>query len=115
MLYLTRKIGESIVINDEIEVTVVAIRGKSVKLGFTFPEGASVLRRELFERIQDEKAQATAAGQPVESVRLPGHQDAAHGARPHGRGPVSAHGDDRRSDGALAEGERKVSVARAGS
>ena len=51
MLYLTRKIGESIVINDEIEVTVVAIRGKSVKLGFTFPEGASVLRRELFERI----------------------------------------------------------------
>ncbi|MEZ5669589.1 MAG: carbon storage regulator CsrA [Alphaproteobacteria bacterium] len=75
LLYLTRKIGESIVINDDIEVTVVAIRGKSVKLGFTFPEGASVLRRELFERIQDEKAQASAAGQPVETVRLPGHHE----------------------------------------
>lgn len=88
MLYLTRKIGESIVINDEIEVTVVAIRGKSVKLGFTFPEGASVLRRELFERIQDEKAQATAAGQSVDSVRLPGHQDG-----PHPNAGESAHED----------------------
>ncbi len=61
MLYLTRKIGESVVINDNIEVTVVDIRGKSIKLGFTFPEEASVLRREIYERIQAEKeAGATA-------------------------------------------------------
>ena len=94
MLYLTRKIGESIVINDDIEVTVVAIRGKSVKLGFTFPEGASVLRRELFERIQDEKAQASAAGQPADSVRLPGHQEAAHGEHRSGNGHRPAPADD---------------------
>ena len=106
MLYLTRKIGESIVINDEIEVTVVAIRGKSVKLGFTFPEGASVLRRELFERIQDEKAQASAAGQPPDSVRLPGHQEQPHAPR---HGPAGDEDED------PVEGERKVSVARAGS
>ncbi len=37
MLYLTRKIGESVVINDNIEVTVVEVRGKSIKLGFTYP------------------------------------------------------------------------------
>lgn len=55
MLYLTRKIGESVVINDEIEVTVIDIRGKSIKLGFTFPSHATVLRREIFERIQEEK------------------------------------------------------------
>jgi len=42
MLYLTRKIGESIVINDDIEVTVVDVRGKSIKLGMTFPEDVSV-------------------------------------------------------------------------
>jgi carbon storage regulator len=58
MLYLTRKIGESVVINDDIEVTVVDIRGKSIKLGFTFPAHASVLRREIYERIQEENRAA---------------------------------------------------------
>lgn len=63
MLYLTRKIGESVIINDNIEVTVVDIRGKSIKLGFTFPPEATVLRRELYERIQAEnRAAAAAAG-----------------------------------------------------
>jgi carbon storage regulator len=64
MLYLTRKIGESVVINDDIEVTVVDIRGKSIKLGFTFPETATVLRREIYERIQEEN-RAAAAGSEV--------------------------------------------------
>ena len=61
MLYLTRKIGESVIINDNIEVTVVDIRGKSIKLGFTFPPDATVLRRELYERIQAENRAAAAA------------------------------------------------------
>lgn len=62
MLYLTRKIGESIIINESIEVTVVEVRGKSIKLGFTFPPEASVLRREIFDRIQAENQAATEAG-----------------------------------------------------
>lgn len=61
MLYLTRKIGESVIINDDIEVTVVDIRGKSIKLGFTFPSDATVLRREIFERIQEENRAAAAS------------------------------------------------------
>ena len=61
MLYLTRKIGESVIINDNIEVTVVDIRGKSIKLGFTFPSDATVLRREIFERIQEENRAAAMA------------------------------------------------------
>ena len=62
LLYLTRKIGESVIINDDIEVTVVDIRGKSIKLGFTFPSDATVLRREIFERIQEENRAAAAVG-----------------------------------------------------
>jgi carbon storage regulator len=62
MLYLTRKVGESIIINDDIEVTVVDIRGKSIKLGFTFPAEATVLRREIHERIQEENRVAAAGG-----------------------------------------------------
>lgn len=60
MLYLTRKVGESVIINDTIEVTVVAVRGKSTKLGFTFPPEASVLRREIHDRIRAELSGAPA-------------------------------------------------------
>ena len=62
MLYLTRKVGESVIINDDIEVTVVDIRGKSIKLGFTFPAEATVLRREIHERILEENRVAAAGG-----------------------------------------------------
>jgi len=62
MLYLTRKIGESVMINDTIEVTVVEVRGKSIKLGFTFPQDVSVLRREIFDRVQAENRAAAEGG-----------------------------------------------------
>ena len=67
MLYLTRKIGDSIIINDDIEVTVVDVRGKSIKLGLTFPEDVSVYRHEVYERIQAEKA-GEAADTPSEAT-----------------------------------------------
>ena len=62
MLYLTRKAGESVVINGSIEVTVVEVRGRSVRLGFTFPQDATVLRREIFDRVQEENRAAAEAG-----------------------------------------------------
>ncbi len=60
MLYLTRKVGEAVIINDTIELTVVEVRGKSAKLGFTFPPDASVLRKELHDRIKYENVAAAA-------------------------------------------------------
>lgn len=59
MLYLMRKLDESIIINNNIELTVVEIKGKSVKLGFNFPQGASVLRKELFDKIMAENQTAS--------------------------------------------------------
>ncbi len=61
MLYLTRKIGESVVINDKIEVTIVEVRGRSIKLGFDFPPDVTVLRRELYDKIQSENRAAAEA------------------------------------------------------
>lgn len=61
MLYLSRKVGESIVINDNIEITVMEVRGKSIKLGITFPPDVTVLRRELYDRIQEENRAAAQA------------------------------------------------------
>ena len=62
MLYLTRKVGDSVVINDNIEITVIEVRGRSIKLGFTFPSDVSVLRRELYDKIQGENRAAAEAG-----------------------------------------------------
>ena len=58
MLYLTRKVGESIIINENIELTIVEVRGKTAKLGITFPPEATVLRKELHERIKQENLAA---------------------------------------------------------
>ena len=70
MLYLTRKVGESVMLNENVEVTVVAVRGRTVKLGFVFPPEVSVMRREIFERIQEEnRAAAAASGALVDELR----------------------------------------------
>jgi len=61
MLYLTRKVGQSVMINDTIEVSVVEVRGKSIKLGFTFPEDVAVLRREIYDKVQEENRAAAEA------------------------------------------------------
>jgi carbon storage regulator len=58
MLYLSRKIGESIIINNVIELTVIEIRGKTVKIGFNFPPEASVLRKEIYDKIMAENVAA---------------------------------------------------------
>ncbi len=52
MLYLNRKPGEAVIINHNIEVRVIEVRGKTVKLGFRFPAEASVLREEIFQSIE---------------------------------------------------------------
>ncbi len=62
MLYLTRKIGESVIINNTIELTVVEIKGRSVKIGFNFPPEATILRKELHDRIMEQNLAASQSG-----------------------------------------------------
>ncbi len=57
MLVLSRQKDESIVIGDDVEVTIVDIRGNKVRLGITAPKNISVHRREVYEAIQREKSQ----------------------------------------------------------
>ena len=56
MLVLSRKKNESIVINDDITVTVVEIRGDKVRLGIEAPKDVTVHRREVYEAIQAQNA-----------------------------------------------------------
>jgi len=62
VLVLTRKLGESIVIGDNIRVTVVEIHGKQVRLGIEAPKEVSVHRGEVYERIVEENKRAVGAG-----------------------------------------------------
>ena len=59
MLILTRKQGESVAIGDEIQVTVVEIQGKQVKLGVRAPREVAVHRQEIYEKIQQENIRAS--------------------------------------------------------
>ncbi len=59
MLSLSRKIGESIIINDNVVCTVLEINGRIVRLGFEYPSTSSVYRQELYVRIQQENKAAS--------------------------------------------------------
>ncbi|MEG9499855.1 carbon storage regulator CsrA [Mannheimia indoligenes] len=52
MLILTRKIGEVLLVGDNVEITVLNIRGNQVKLGVNAPKEISVHRQEIYERIK---------------------------------------------------------------
>ena len=58
MLILTRRLGESITIGDDIKITFVDIRGNKVRVGIEAPKGVSVYREELYQVICEQNLQA---------------------------------------------------------
>lgn len=63
MLILARKVGQHIVIGNEIEITVVEVRGDQVRLGITAPRSIAVHRKELLEQVAAENVQAAGTAQ----------------------------------------------------
>lgn len=55
MLILTRRVGESIIMGDDIEINVLSIKAHQVRLGITAPKNLSVHREEIYKKIQEEK------------------------------------------------------------
>ncbi|MFT5692422.1 MAG: carbon storage regulator [Oceanicoccus sp.] len=55
MLILTRRIGESLIIGDDVKITVLAVKGNQVRVGVDAPKEVAVHREEIYDRIQKEK------------------------------------------------------------
>jgi carbon storage regulator len=69
MLVLTRKLGESIAIDDHIKIVVVQIKGKQVRLGIKAPKETKIHREEVYQAIQDQNTEA-AQSSPSDLARL---------------------------------------------
>ncbi len=58
MLVLARKINQSIILNDDIEIMILDIQGEQVKLGLKAPKSVKIFRKEVYDSIQQENVEA---------------------------------------------------------
>ena len=68
MLILTRRVGESLMIGDDVNVTVLGVKGNQVRIGVNAPKEIAVHREEIYQRIQQEAANKAKAEQEAKGV-----------------------------------------------
>ena len=64
MLILTRRVGEALMIGDDVKVTVLGVKGNQIRIGVDAPQDVSVHREEIYERILEEKNST----QPLQNI-----------------------------------------------
>jgi carbon storage regulator len=68
MLILTRRVGETVMIGNEVTVTVLGVKGNQVRIGVNAPKDIAVHREEIYERIKREEDQESRSGAPVAKI-----------------------------------------------
>ncbi len=68
MLILTRRVGETVMIGDEVTITVLGVKGNQVRIGINAPKNVAVHREEIYERIKREQRAASTNGEPPKPV-----------------------------------------------
>lgn len=71
MLVLTRKLGQKLIISDNIVVTVLDVRGDTIKLGIDAPRSISIFREELLQEVRDANQTARPNAKHLDNVTLP--------------------------------------------
>jgi len=94
MLVLTRKVDESVVIGDDVRITVVAIKGDHVRIGIEAPRSTSIFREEVYRAIQSENLEAAATPAAPGGLGALGSLLAGREA-PGARGPRLSKPDDK--------------------
>lgn len=89
MLYITRKPGQAVIVDHAVEVRVIEVRGRTVRLGFRFPPTSSVLREEVYRQVERANAKAAACARAFLEGRA---------------GGMSSGGTQGERDGEAAEG-----------
>ena len=75
MLILTRRVGETLMIGDEVTVTVLGVKGNQVRIGINAPKDVSVHREEIYERIKREQGGVTPGGNLQPQNQQQHHED----------------------------------------
>ena len=68
MLILTRRVGETVMIGNEVTVTVLGVKGNQVRIGVNAPKDVAVHREEIYERIKREEHHDSQSGGPIAKI-----------------------------------------------
>jgi carbon storage regulator len=68
MLILSRKVGEKIRIGDNIEISLLEVKGRQARIGISAPQGLPIHREEVFQRIQEENIRAAQSGPDMDEL-----------------------------------------------
>lgn len=69
MLALSRKLNESIIVGNDIEITILEVKGEQVKIGINAPKSVPVYRKELYLQIQDSNKEAASGEMNIEDLK----------------------------------------------